>query len=113
MIGHRGSRSRDDARRIDSAFRRDRLLQRRIAVSAVAVDFELVGRDAKLAKWKRTDATGGKVVAGLALQLGPVHVVGRAIFHEVEGVVFARCRQNKYTGIPASKITTPNAVLLG
>src|SRR6266436_3585539 len=83
MIRHRSACGGYDAIGIYAAFCGDGLLQRRVAVSAVSVDFELIDGDAEFAEREGADAAGGKVVAGLAVKLGPLHVVGVAISHEV------------------------------
>ena len=54
MIRHGSAGRFDDAVGIDAVMRSDRLLQRRIAVAVVAVDFELLQINRQLAKRKWT-----------------------------------------------------------
>ena len=82
MIRHGSAGRFHDAVGIDAVVRSDRLLQRRIAVAVVTVDFELLQINRQLAKRKWSDATGCEIEPRTALRLGPMHVIGMLVSHE-------------------------------
>ena len=68
---------------IDAVMRSDRLLQRRVAVAVVAVDFELLQINRQLAKRKWSHAARCEIEPRAALRLGPMHVIGMLVSHEL------------------------------
>src|SRR5579863_6640836 len=115
MIGHGGTGGCDHAIGIDSAFLRDGTLEGSIAVSAVAVDLQLIDGYRKFTQRKRTHTTGREIEFRAALCLCPQHVIGMSMSHRFVGGGFRRARrlQYKYTGKPASRMTRPTAEFAG
>ena len=115
MIRHGRAGGGHHAVRIDCALIRDGLLQGRVAIGAVAVDFQLFDGDPKLAQWKRTHTAGGEIKSRAAVHFRPVHVIGTSMSHRsgCAGIGRALRLQYKYTGMPASRIIRPMAEFAG
>src|SRR5882724_11054086 len=113
MVGHRGASGRDHAVGIHSAFRREGVLQRSVAVGAVAVDLQLIDGDREFMQRKRSHAAGREIEARAALGLCPQHVIGMSVPHRFgfggSALVRQARLQDKYTGMPASRIISPRA----
>src|SRR5206468_6772747 len=67
---------------IDSVVRSDGLLQRRVAIAVVAIDFELLQIDRQFAKWKWRHAARCEIEPHAALRLRPMDVVRVLVSHE-------------------------------
>ena len=115
MIGHRGTGSGHHAIGIDSAFLRDGTLQGSIAVTAVAVDLQLINGYRKVSERKRTHATRRQIKLRAALRLRPQHVIGTSMSHwfGAGGFLLDRRLQCEYTGKPANRMIRPMAELAG
>src|SRR6516225_5566184 len=61
--------------------RSDRVLQRRVAVAVVTVDFELLQINRQLVQRKRADAARREIEPRTALRFGPMHVIGMPVSH--------------------------------
>src|SRR2546423_11942084 len=57
------------------------LLQRRIAIAVVAVNFELLQINRQLPKSKMRHTARREIERRAALRLGPVHVIGMLVSH--------------------------------
>ncbi len=115
MIGHGCPGGGHHALGIDAAFLRDGMLQRSVAIRAVAIDLELIDGYRKLMQGKRSHAAGREIVLRTALGLCPQHVIGMSMSHRLGAGGFCRALrlQYKYTGKPASRITSPIAEFAG
>ena len=60
----------------------DGLLQRRIAIAVVAVNFELLQINRQLPKSKRRHTARREIERRAALRLGPMHVVRMLVSHK-------------------------------
>src|SRR6266851_4688096 len=111
MVSHRRASGRDHAVGINSAFLRESVLQRSVAVGAVAVDLQLIDGDREFTQKKRSHAAGREIEARAALGLCPQHVIGMSMSHRfgIGGRALLRLArlQYKYTGMPASRIISP------
>src|SRR5436309_9438955 len=81
MIRHGCACGFYDAIRINFVMRSDGLLQRRVAIAVVAVDFELLQIDRQFANWKWRHAARCEIEPRAALRLRPVHVVRVLVSH--------------------------------
>ena len=82
MICHGCARGFHDAVGIDTVMRGDGLLQLRVAVAVVAVDFEFLKIHWQVAKRKWRHAARCKIEPCAAPRLGPMHVIGLLVSHE-------------------------------
>src|ERR1700730_3441434 len=115
MIGYVGASGNHHAVLINPAFLRNGVLQRGIAISAVAGDLQLLNGDRKLAQGKRAHTAGSEIEPRMALRLRPKHVVRMTLSHSSGwgGIGRASRLQYKYTGMPASRIIRPIAEFAG
>ena len=81
MIRHGSAGRFHHAIGIDAVMRSDRLLQRRVAVAVVTVDFEFLQINWQLAKRKWSHAARCEIEPRTALRLGPMHVIGMLVSH--------------------------------
>src|SRR4029077_4064903 len=82
MVRHRCARGFYNAFRINSVVSGDSLLQWRIAVAVIAVNFELLQSDWQVAKRKWRHAARCEIETRAAFRLRPMHVVGVLVSHE-------------------------------
>src|SRR5436309_10705115 len=82
MIRHGCAGRFYNAFRIDTVLRCDGLRQRRVAITVVAIDFELLQIDRQFAKWKWRHAARCEIETHAALRLRPMHVVRVLVSHE-------------------------------
>ena len=61
---------------------RNRCLERRAAVTVLAIDFEFLQVNWQFLERKCSDTTGGKIEPSAALHLGPMHVIGMLVSHQ-------------------------------
>src|SRR6266487_962013 len=87
MIRHRCACGFYDAVGIDTVMPSDGLLQQRIAIAVVAVNFERLQVHPQLAKRKWRDATRREIEPCTALRFGPMHVIGMLVSHELPRLV--------------------------
>src|SRR5207249_5545372 len=87
MIRHGCARGFYDAIRINPVMRSDGLLQGRVAVAIVAVNFQLLQFDWQLAEWKWRHAARCEIEPRAALRLRPMHVVRVLVSHELPRLV--------------------------
>src|SRR5580765_2757394 len=85
MIRHGSAGRFHDAVGIDAVMRGDRLLQRRVAVAVVTVDFELLQINRQLAKRKWSHVARCEIEPRRSLRLGPMHVIGMLVSHTALG----------------------------
>src|SRR5882724_5730252 len=81
MIRHGCAGRFYNAFRIDSVMRSDGLLQRRVPIAVVAIDFELLQIDRQFAKWKWRHAARCEIEPRATLRLRPMHVVRVLVSH--------------------------------
>src|SRR4029077_53220 len=79
----------------DAVMRSDRLLQRRVAIAVGAIEFEFLQINRQLAKKKWRHAARCEIEPRAALRLGPMHVIGMLVSHELSSVT------RRSTAIPA------------
>ena len=82
MIRHGSAGRFHDAVGIDAVVSSNGLLQRRVAVAIVTVNFELREVDWQFAERTRRYAARREIEPCAALRLGPMHVIGMLVSHE-------------------------------
>ena len=109
-IGHRGAVGHHHGFGRHALLRGDRLAERRVAIVARAIEFELHRVDLPTVHAKMRDLAGAERKSDRRAGLGPVHIVRSHRPHEAEP---RRLCQNRKAGIPAARIKKPIALFFG